>query len=108
MALHPREARTDRARDGRGWSLRNYTALFMVALVAVAVVAALAVRGMAERDARQSAEADASFAAQRASNQLNAALEQIRTLSVPLAADPGLAQVFTDPTKCGIGYAPIV
>jgi PAS domain S-box-containing protein len=79
----------------------------MVALIAVAVVAALAVRGMAERDARQSAEADASFAAQRAANQLKAAFDEIRTLSVPLAADPGLAQVFTDPTKCGIGYAPI-
>jgi PAS domain S-box-containing protein len=79
----------------------------MVALIAVAVVAALTVRGIAERDARQSAQADASFAASRVAKQFKAGLEQIRTLSTPLVADPGLISVFTDPSKCSIGYAPI-
>jgi PAS domain S-box-containing protein len=82
-------------------------ALFMGVLLAVAVVAGFAVRLMAEGDARQSASADASYAAQRAANQLKAGFDAISALSTPLAADPGVAQLFADPSKCGIGYAPV-
>jgi hypothetical protein len=102
-----------RARDRRerphrqGWSLRNYMALFMAVLLAVAAIAAFAVRSMAEQDARQSADADANFAAQRTALQLKAGFDAIQALSVPLAADPGVAQLFADPSKCSIGYAPI-
>jgi PAS domain S-box-containing protein len=90
-----------------GWSLRNYMALFMGVLLAVAVIAAFAVRTMAEMDARQSASSDASYAAQRAANQLQSGFSAISALSIPLAADPSVAQLFTDPSKCGIGYAAI-
>lgn len=107
MALQPREVESNRALGSRGWSLRNYMALFMVVLIAVAAAAALAVRGIAERDARQSAQADVTFASNRAAKQLKAGFEQIQTLSTPLVTDPGLVNVFADPSKCSIGYAPI-
>jgi PAS domain S-box-containing protein len=91
----------------RGWSLRTYMSLFMGVLLAVAVLAAFAVRTVAEMDARQSASADATYAAQRAANQLKAGFDAISALSMPVVANPGVAQLFDDPSKCGIGYAPI-
>src|SRR5579864_3299064 len=107
MAMQRRQRRHLRVPNGRGWSLRQYVALFIAVLLGVAAVAAFAVRAMAEQDARQSAEADSTFAAQRAATQLQSGFDQIAALSVPLAKDPSIAQVFADPTKCRIGYAPI-
>jgi PAS domain S-box-containing protein len=94
-------------RGQKGWSLRNYMALFTGVLIAVAALAGLAVRSQSEMDARQSASADASFAAQRAAVQLESGFDTIRTISAPLAADPAIATVYEDPTKCGVSYAPI-
>lgn len=93
--------------DGRGWSLRNYIALFMVVLLAVAAVAAFSVRTMSEQDALQAAVADASFAADRASAELKSGFDQIAAVSGPLANDPSIAQLFADPAKCSLGYAPL-
>jgi PAS domain S-box-containing protein len=100
-----REKRDTPAR--RGWSLRHYMALFMAVLLAMAAVAALAVRSMAEQDARQSAEADANFATQKAAMQLNSGFDEIQAVSGPLANDPATAKVYADPTTCHFGYAPI-
>ena len=91
----------------QGWSLRHYMALFMVVLLAVAAAAAFAVRSIAEQDARQSAVGDANFAAERAAGQLKSGFDQIQALSLPLAGDPGIRQVFADPAKCTLGYAPL-
>jgi PAS domain S-box-containing protein len=108
MVVQQRERDLRRGPPRRpGWSLRNYMALFMGVLLAVAVIAGFAVRTMAEMDARQSASADATYAAQRAANQLKAGFDAISALSLPLVADPAVAQLFADPSKCGIGYAPI-
>lgn len=104
---HGREGTIKGVSARAGWSLRNYMALFMAVLLAVAAIAALAVRGLLEEDARQSAGTDTSFASQRAARQIQTAFDQIATLSIPLAANPSLATVFADPSKCGIGYAPI-
>ncbi len=82
-------------------------ALFVVALMGVAGSAALYVRVQSEQDARQAAGADANFAAQRAARQLTAGFDTIKSVSSPLAADPGTAQVYADPTECNIGYTPI-
>ncbi|MDQ6877433.1 MAG: ATP-binding protein [Candidatus Dormibacteraeota bacterium] len=98
---------TNPTRGRKGWSLRNYMALFMAVLIAVAFAAALAVKSIAEHDARQSASADSTFAGQRATKQLNAAFDQIRALSSPLVKDPSIAQLYADPTKCTLGFAPI-
>jgi PAS domain S-box-containing protein len=107
MAQHGREGEIRVTTGRQGWSLRNYMALAVLALVLVAVSAALYVRVQAEQDARQAASADANFAAQKAAKQLNAGFDEINALSSPLAADPSVAQLFVDPTKCGVGYAPI-
>jgi two-component system cell cycle sensor histidine kinase/response regulator CckA len=90
-----------------GWSLRNYMALFMVVLLAVAAVAAFSVRTMSEQDARQAAVADANFAADRAAAQIKSGFDQIDALSVPLAKDPSVVQLFASPTLCNLGYAPL-
>jgi two-component system cell cycle sensor histidine kinase/response regulator CckA len=107
MALRRRHRGAKTVVDRKGWSLRNYMALFTGVLIAVAALAGLAVRGQSEMDARQSASADASFAAQRAAMQLKAGFDIIQKISVPLAADPALATVYADPTKCGISFAPV-
>lgn len=107
MTVQRREHELSGPPDRRGWSLRRYMAFFMVVLVAVAATAAIAVRIQTDQVARQSAVADASFAAQKAVKQLKAGFDQIQALSIPLAADPSVAQLFADPTKCGIGYAPV-
>jgi len=108
MVVQQRERELRRGPPRRpGWSLRNYMALFMGVLLAVAATAGFAVRTMAEMDARQSASADTSYAAQRAANQLKSGFDAISALSLPVVANPGVAQLFTDPSKCGIGYAPI-
>ena len=93
--------------DRRSWSLRNYIALFMVVLLAVAAVAAFAERFMSEQDARQDALADTNFAAGKAAAQLKSGFDQINDLSVPLSKNPGIGQLFADPTKCTLGYAPL-
>src|ERR1700738_1245737 len=107
MALRRRHRGAKTVADRKGWSLRNYMALFTGVLIAVAALAGLAVRGQSEMDARQSASADASFAAQRAAAQLKAGFDIVQKVSVPLAADPAMATVFADPTKCGISFAPV-
>src|SRR5260370_31007520 len=101
-----RELRRGPRRSAGGW-VRNYIALFMAVLLGVAGRAAFAVRSMAESDARQSASADASFASQRAAQQLKAGFDQIAAVSGPLASDPSMAIVFADASKCHFGYAPI-
>jgi len=107
MALQRRQRRIVRLPKGRGWSLRQYVSLFIAVLLGVAALAAIAVRAMGEQDARQSAQADATFAAQRVATQLKSGFDQIQSLSVPVVKNPGLAQAFADPTACRIGYAPI-
>src|SRR5260370_24240137 len=108
MVVEQRERELRRGPPRRaGWSLRNYIALFMAVLLGVAGLAAFAVRSMAETDARQSASADASFASQRAAQQLKAGFDQIAAVSGPLASDPSMAIVFADASKCHFGYAPI-
>ena len=82
-------------------------ALLVGALIVVATSAAVYVRLQSEQDARQAAGADATFAAQKAAKQLQAAFDEIQALSTPIASDPAIGQLFADPTKCGLGYAPI-
>jgi PAS domain S-box-containing protein len=102
-----RQGEGDIRPDGRGWSLRNYMALFMVVLLAVAAVAAFSVRYMSGQDARTAALADANFAAAKAAAQLKSGFDQIAALSIPLSKNPSIGQLFADPTKCTLGYAPL-
>jgi PAS domain S-box-containing protein len=90
-----------------GWPLRRYMALFVAALLVVAGAAAVYVRVQSEQDATQAASADANFAANKAASQIKDALDHIEALSAPLAASPAMDQIFADPSKCGIGFAPV-
>ena len=94
-------------RSRRGWSLRQYMSLVIVALVLVAGSAAFYVRMQAEQDARQAASADANFAAQKAAKQIKASFDQFGAVTSPLAKDPSLELLYADPTKCTLGYAPV-
>jgi len=102
MEIQPRM----RAPGRRGWSLRHYMALFIVALLLVAFVASLAVRGMAEGDARQSAEDDANFAAQAASTEVAHALALYRQTAAAVADNPTIPAFIASPTgKCGLTFS---
>ena len=105
MGVQVRERDLGGGPQNHGWSVRRYIVLFTVVLLAVAAAAGVGVRTMAEQDARQSASRDANFEAQRAATQLKAGFDEIRALSLPIANNPSLAQVYADPTKCSVGYA---
>jgi PAS domain S-box-containing protein len=102
-----RQGEGDIRPNGRGWSLRTYMSLFMVVLLAVAAMAAFSVRYMSGQDARAAALADTNFAAAKGAAQLKSGFDQITELSIPLSQDPSIGQLFADPTKCKLGYAPL-
>jgi PAS domain S-box-containing protein len=80
-------------------------ALFMVALIAVAAVAALSVRSMSEEDARQTAVADANFAARAASTQLADDLTLLRQTTAQLARNPQILAVLSAPAPtCNLTF----
>ena len=65
-------------------------------------------RIQADQGARQAASGDASFAGQKAAKQVRAGFDAIQAISAPLTADANtMAQLFADPTKCGLSYASI-
>ncbi len=107
MAIHRREGELTGVLDRGRWSLRQYMALFMVALLAVATVAALSVRGMSEMDARQAAFADSNFAAGTASNQLNKDVVALQETTAKLALNPQIEAVLAAPAEpCSLTFSP--
>jgi PAS domain S-box-containing protein len=103
--VHGREGAITGVRDRSGWSLRQYMALFMVALIAVAAVAALSVRSMSEEDARQTAVADANFAAGAASAQLADDLTLLQQTTAMLARNPQILTVLSAPSStCNLSF----
>src|ERR1700704_6929333 len=100
----PRRVPTPRRR--RGWSLRHYMALFIVALLGVAFMAGVAGGGMAEGDARQSAVDDANFAARAASTEISHALELYRQTAATVAENPTIPAFIAAPAgKCGLTFS---
>ena len=90
----------------RGWSVSRYLVLFTIVLIAVAAVAGVAVRALGEQDARQSATADASFAANGAADQLAGGLLLLRQTTARLAADPQVAAILGSPSApCSVIFA---
>src|SRR5258708_7401335 len=97
MSLSKHEPRpADRARR-RGWSVRGYAVLFMVVLVAVAALAGVAVRTVGEQAARQSAEADANFAASVAAMEIARDLLLMHEVTAKLAANPQVPAIIAAP-----------
>jgi PAS domain S-box-containing protein len=90
----------------RGWSVRHYTAMIIVVLIAVAGVAGVVVRAMSEQDARQSATADAAFASRVAAAQIVAHLVLLQQTVGTVAANPQTAAVLTSPAgSCTLPFA---
>src|SRR5712671_1330566 len=91
--------------DRRGWSLRNYMALFMVVLLAVAAVAAFSVRYMSDQDARQAAIADADFAAGAAAAQITDDLLLLQKTTSSLAVNPNVLALLAAPAgTCSLTF----
>src|SRR5258708_4967124 len=90
----------------RGWSLRQYMAGFMGVVLVVAALAELAVHSLTEQDARQAAQADATFAARVAANEIENELNAFRETTDERAANPQAAVVASTPNaSCGITLA---
>jgi PAS domain S-box-containing protein len=78
----------------------------MVVLIAVAAAAAVAVRTIGEQDARQSATADASFAARVAAAEIAADLLLLQQTTAKLAANPQVAAILAAPNgPCALTFA---
>jgi PAS domain S-box-containing protein len=92
---------------GRSWPLRGDFAAIALLVVVVAVAAGTFVHLRSEADARQVAIADAEFAGARAAAQINVGFATFLAISAPTASNPAMAQIFADPAKCNLSYAPI-
>src|SRR5229473_7338548 len=90
----------------KGWSVRHYTAMIIVVLIAVAGVAGMVVRAMSEQDAQQSATADAAFASRVAASQIAAHLVLLQQTVGIVAANPQAAGLHLSPDgACTIPFA---
>ena len=90
----------------RGWSVRRYMALFMFVLLAVAAASGVTVQTIGQQDARQSATADARFAARSAAAQLAADLLLLQQTTAKLAANPQVAALLGAPSgPCTLTFA---
>ncbi|HAC44600.1 MAG TPA: hypothetical protein DCF65_00895 [Chloroflexi bacterium] len=105
MALQRQERERRAKPTRRGWSLRNYMALFMVVLLGVAGIAAFAVRNMAEMDAEQTAVADANFAAQTAAVEITKDFVLLEQTTAELAANPQVAAILSAAGSCGLTFS---
>src|SRR6202521_4923440 len=97
MGVHARELQPRELPHRTGWSVRHYTALIIVVLIAVAGGPRVAVRAMSEQDARQASTADAAFASRVAASQIAAHLLMLQQTVASVAANPGTAAILTSP-----------
>jgi PAS domain S-box-containing protein len=99
---------SSRVRAGsRSWPLRADFAAIALLVVLVAVAASVFVHLRSESDAKQTAVADANFAASKAARQIDLGFATILAISGPTASSSSIAQIFADPAKCSLSYAPI-
>jgi PAS domain S-box-containing protein len=91
----------------RSWSLQADFAAIAVLVVLVALGAGALVHVQSEADAKQSAVADASFAASRAAAGITLSFDTFLSASAPTAASPSIGQIFASPAACNLSYAPI-
>jgi PAS domain S-box-containing protein len=94
-------------RAKRSWPLQADFAGIAVLVILVAVAAGAFVHVQSEADAKQAAVADATFAANRAANEIALGFETFRAVSASAAASPSVGQIFANPTACNLSYAPI-
>ena len=86
------------------WPLSAYFVVLVGLFVAAAASTALYVNIQTERDARHAAQVDALFAAQTAAKQLGSQLELTQATVAQLAANPQIAQVFSQSEPCSLTF----
>jgi hypothetical protein len=93
----------------RGWPLRADFAVVGLLVILLGAAAGAFVHLRSDEDARQAAEADASFAARKAAAQITSGLDIIKVASAgsTVANAPSLAQDFANPSGCHLGNAPV-
>lgn len=96
-----------RGRSRPGWPLQADFALVAALVVATGAAAALYVHVQADSDGRQAAQLAATFAAGRASAQLDDGVRYLQAALRPVARSPSIDQTFARPAACTVGYAPV-
>src|SRR5258708_324171 len=91
----------------RGWPLQADFAVIALLVLLVGVAARAFVPLRSPGGAKMSAVTDANFAAARAAKQIKFGFDTYEAVTAPVASSPSTAQVFAEPTGCGLGYAPI-
>src|SRR4051794_35042987 len=90
---------------GRGWPVHAYLVAPVVLLIVIAAVASVYGWAQSDRDARRSAQQDASFAARLAATELANDMTSVRSSVAQVAASPSIAQAYTDPKGCQLSLA---
>src|SRR2546422_1844797 len=91
-----------------GWPLQGYCVAVGVMVTLAGVAAGGYVYVQWDNDAKQSATADAKFAAGKAATELASGLDVIQKTSTALTASrPTMETLFSKPALCQLGYAPL-
>src|ERR1700704_5568149 len=91
----------------RRWPVQADFAVVALLILMVAGAGSAFVHFQLEADAAQAAQADATFAANRAAHQLQQSFEAIQGASAPTASSLAAGPTFTDASKCTLTYAPV-
>ena len=91
----------------RRWPLQADFAVVALLVVVVAGAGSAFVHFQLEADAGRAAQADASFAANRAAHQIQQSFEAIQGASAPTASSLAAGPTFTDASQCTLSYAPV-
>jgi PAS domain S-box-containing protein len=91
----------------RSWPLQADFALVGVLVLLVGVSGGTFVHLQLDADASQAAQADASFAANRAARQIQESFDILQSASAPAVSSLAGGALFTDAAHCTLGYAPV-
>src|ERR1700687_3896648 len=91
----------------RRWPLQADFAVVALLILVVAGAGSAFVHFQSEADAGQAAQADATFAANRAAHQIQQSFEAIQGASAPTASSLAAGPTFTDASQCTLSYAPV-
>ena len=91
----------------RRWPLQADFALVAVLVLLVGVTGASFVNLQLNTDARQAAQADATFAANRAARQIQESFDTLQGASAPAVTSLAAGPLFSDASHCTLGFAPI-
>jgi hypothetical protein len=101
----PRHARRGPVFGVGRWPIHAYFIALVLLFVVVAGAGALYVKSQSSRDARRSAQADASFAARKAAKQLDTYFAAIHGSVAGLVANPLIANSLSHPKGCTLSFS---